>query len=185
MAGQPKRLQPTGQDEVRAVARVYIPARLDMLATLVRTGEFDPISRTAFALTPALREAYTSDDDEELEAVAMAEAALASLRLLADRDEATEAQRVVIAADVPDDGFELRPDLDAAVVRLKAPVTMDQVASAHVDLTEAVDDVRRAVEVIDAADLGDEDAEFVVGDAEGHPLAWYDAAELGFLIELT
>ena len=37
---------------------------------------------------------------------------------------------------------------------------------------------------IDAADLGDPDAEFVLGDAEDHELAWYATQELPFLLEL-
>ena len=42
----------------------------------------------------------------------------------------------------------------------------------------------RRSDVIDAADLGDADAEFVLGDAEDHELAWYAAQELPFLLEL-
>jgi len=38
--------------------------------------------------------------------------------------------------------------------------------------------------VIDAADMGDSDAEFTLGDAEDHELAWYAPQELSFLIEL-
>jgi hypothetical protein len=44
--------------------------------------------------------------------------------------------------------------------------------------------VMAAVEVIDAADLGDEDAELTVGDAQDHDLAWYAVQELPFLLEL-
>ena len=62
--------------------RVYVPATWPMLRTLVKSGELDPIGGTAFALTPRLREHYTSGDDEELEYAAMNEAARASLRLL-------------------------------------------------------------------------------------------------------
>ncbi|HQV21437.1 MAG TPA: hypothetical protein PLC22_24375, partial [Gordonia sp. (in: high G+C Gram-positive bacteria)] len=63
--------------------RVYLPATLAMLMRLNEVGEFTPIGGTAFALTPALREAYLSGDDEELSEAAMREAARASLRLLA------------------------------------------------------------------------------------------------------
>ena len=35
-----------------------------------------------------------------------------------------------------------------------------------------------------AADLGDLDAEFLVGEAEDHELAWYGPSELPFLVEL-
>lgn len=166
------------------MTRVYVPATLAMLQRLVAEGEIDAVSGTAFAVTAALREAYTAGDDDELAEVAMAEAARASLRLLAaeDADGTLGARRVVVAADV--DGAKPRPDLDDAVVRLDAAVPMSAVASVHVDLGEASSDVERAVAVIDAADLGDEEAEFVLGDAEDHELAWYAAQELPFLLEL-
>ena len=166
------------------MTRVYVPATLAMLQRLVAEGEIDAVSGTAFAVTAALREAYTAGDDDELAEVAMAEAARASLRLLAaeDADGTLGARRVVVAADV--DGARPRPDLDDAVVRLDEAVPMSAVASVHVDLGEASSDVERAVAVIDAADLGDEEAEFVLGDAEDHELAWYAAQELPFLLEL-
>jgi hypothetical protein len=44
--------------------------------------------------------------------------------------------------------------------------------------------VRAATAMIDAADLGDEDAELAVGDAQDHDLAWYATQELPFLLEL-
>ncbi|MGW0047643.1 DUF6912 family protein [Nocardia cyriacigeorgica] len=174
-----------------------------MLRELVEQRELRAVSATAFAVTPALREAYASGDDEELAEVAMGEAARAALRLIAaERDAVTEAldagdepdaapaalpdapvyRRAVIAADVT--GAKLRPDLDDAVVRLSGPITYNQIASVHVDLADAEPAVAKAVDVIDAADLGDPDAEFVLGDAEDHQLAWYAAQELPFLLEL-
>ncbi|MGV9745385.1 DUF6912 family protein [Rhodococcus zopfii] len=171
----------------REKTRVYVPATIDMLQRLVADGEVEAMSRTAFAVTAALREAYTSGDDEELAEVAMAEAARASLRLLAARTDDESAadlpvRRVVVAADVEE--ATPRPDLDDAVVRLSAPVALKSVASVHVDLEGAEADVARAVEVVDAADMGDEEAEFVLGDAEDHQLAWYATQELPFLLEL-
>ncbi|WTL36344.1 hypothetical protein OHB26_18160 [Nocardia sp. NBC_01503] len=167
-----------------------------MLRELVTDREIRAINDTAFAVTPALREAYASGDDEELAEVAMAEAARASLRLLAedsaldDKDDSDDAspargpifRRAVIAADV--DGATLRPDLDDAVVRLSAAIPYSAIASVHVDLAEAEPTVAKAVDVIDAADMGDTDAEFVLGDAEDHQLAWYAAQELPFLLDL-
>ncbi|MET0195778.1 hypothetical protein CH289_25555 [Rhodococcus sp. RS1C4] len=170
--------------------RVYVPATVAMLRTLVADGEFHPVSRTAFAVTPTLREAYSSGDDEELAEVAMNEAARASLRLvgaaLEDEgdgvvDGSVVFRRAVIAADVEDP--TLRPDLDDAVVRLKEPLRMSEVASVHVDLEGAESAVEKAVGVVDAADMGDPDAEFVLGDAEDHALAWYATQELPFLLE--
>lgn len=168
--------------------RVYLPATVSMLRDLVANGEVSPVGGTAFALTPSLRESYTSGSTEELEYVALLEAARASLRLLAAEiaggpTEAPSApRRVVIAADVTD--VTLRPDLDAAVVRIAGPVPMSAVAAAHVDAVEAESAVLAAVKVIDAADLGDADAEFALGDAEDHELAWYAPQELPFLLEL-
>ncbi|WP_129976406.1 hypothetical protein [Rhodococcus sp. Q1] len=168
------------------MTRVYVPATLAMVQRLVADDEVDPVSRTAFAVTPTLREAYTAGDDEELAEVAMAEAARASLRLLASEEPGDHpsfaSRRVVIAADV--DEVKPRPDLDDAVVRLTGPIPMSAVASVHIDLQEAETDVARAREVVDAAELGDEEAEFVLGDAEDHELAWYATQELPFLLDL-
>jgi hypothetical protein len=165
--------------------RVYLPATLAMLRTLVKDAEFTPIGGTGFALTPSLRESYTSGDAEELEYAAMLDAARASLRLIAtelDADPETPPRRVVISAD--HDDVTLRPDLDLAVVKLAGPVPMRRIAAVHVDGPEAEDAVRAAAAVIDLADLGDPDAEFTLGDAEDHELAWYAPQELPFLLDL-
>ena len=77
-----------------------------------------------------------------------------------------------------------KPDLDDAVVKLGTPVPIDRVIAAYVDNSDAEADVTRAIDVIDAADLGDEDAELIVGDALDHDLAWYANQELPFLLEL-
>jgi hypothetical protein len=170
--------------------QVYIPATLEMLQRLVADGSLWPVNGTAFAVTPTLREAYAEGDDDELADVALREAALASLRLLAaDESEAGSGlppRRAVLAAEVElgESGAKYRPDLDDAVVRLAAPVTVDQVVAAYVDNAAAEPAVARAIEVIDAADLGDEDAELIVGDALDHDLAWYANQELPFLLDL-
>ncbi|QYN34819.1 hypothetical protein K1T35_41720 [Pseudonocardia sp. DSM 110487] len=164
--------------------RVYVPATWPMLRTLVKTGVLDPIGGTAFALTPALREAYTSGDDEELEYAAMSHAARASLRLLSIEfglgEDATPARRVVVSADVD---VTLRPDLDDGAVRISGAVPFEAIAAVHVDTEEAEYAVREASGAVDAADLGDLDAEFLVGEAEDHDLAWYDPSEVAFLVE--
>ena len=56
--------------------------------------------------------------------------------------------------------------------------------AAYVDNAGAEPAVSKAIEVIDAADLGDEDADLIVGDAQDHDLAWYANQELPFLLEL-
>jgi len=168
--------------------RVYVPVTLGMLAQLVADGSLLPVNGTAFAVTPKLREAYAEGDDDELGEVALREAALASLRLLAgaaeDSGQPNDAlpRRAVLVADVGD--VALRPDLDDAVVRLGAPVDIDDVVAAFVDNADAEAQVTAAIAVIDAADLGDEDAELTVGDAQDHDLAWYATQELPFLLEL-
>lgn len=163
--------------------RVYIPATLSALEQLVAEGSLQPRSGTAFAVTPALREAYAEGDDEELAEVAIGEAALASLRLLAAESD-PRLRRAVLIAEAPDDSVTLRPDLDDAVVRIAGPVALDHIVAAYVDNAAAEPAVKAAVEVIDEADLGDEDAELTVGDAQDHDLAWYAAQELPFLLEL-
>ncbi|HVH21704.1 MAG TPA: hypothetical protein VNA11_04530 [Pseudonocardia sp.] len=164
--------------------RIYVPATWPMLTKLVQTGLLEPIGGTAFALTPMLREYYTSGDDEELEYAAMLEAARASLRLLAVEfglgEDGVPARRVVVVADL--DEVTLRPDLDAGAVRLAGPVPLEKVAAVHIDDADAAYAVSQAAGAIDAADLGDLDAEFLIGEAEDHELAWYDPSEVAFLI---
>jgi hypothetical protein len=166
--------------------QVYIPATLAMLQQLVTEGSLRPVNGTAFAVTPTLREAYAEGDDDELAEVALREAALASLRLLAadapDQGAGLPPRRAVLAAEVDDAKY--RPDLDDAVVRLGAPVAIDRIIAAFVDNADAEPAVTRAIEVIDAADLGDEDADLIVGDALDHDLAWYANQELPFLLDL-
>lgn len=168
--------------------RVYLPATIGMLRRLVSDGELMPIGGTGFALTPALRESYVSGSTEELEYAALIDAARASLRLLAaaqepgESDEKEPPRRVVISVDL--DNATHRPDLDAAVVRVSGPVSLDDVAAVHVDAPEAEAAVLAGAAVVDAADLGDPDAEFTLGDVEDHELAWYAPQELPFFLEL-
>jgi len=171
--------------------QIYIPVTLAMLQQLVADGSLLPVNGTAFAVTPRLREAYAEGDDDELGDVALREAALASLRLLAGAgaseqpDAKLAPRRAVLLADVKDAGtVTLRPDLDDAVVRIGAPVAINDVVAAYVDNAAAEADVMAAIAVIDEADLGDEDAELTVGDAQDHDLAWYATQELPFLLEL-
>ncbi|MGE2836474.1 DUF6912 family protein [Mycobacterium sp. SMC-4] len=166
------------------MVRVYVPATLAMLQQLVADGSLRPVGGTAFAVTPTLREAYAEGDDEELAEVALREAALASLRLLDDAGAELPPRRAVLEVEVDDAAVKHRPDLDDAVVRLSGEIALTHVIAAYVDNAAAEDAVRAAVEVIDAADLGDEDAELTVGDAQDHDLAWYAQQELAFLLDL-
>src|SRR3954464_4821330 len=108
--------------------RVYVPLTLSGLAEAYKTGELGAGPLLAYAVTPALREWYLSDDIEELEYAALNRAALASLRLLATQP-GTPRRRVVVAADVPDGAAVADPDrgLDPGAlgeVRIASPVRM-------------------------------------------------------------
>ncbi|MCP1387960.1 hypothetical protein M5J20_07120 [Corynebacterium sp. TA-R-1] len=162
--------------------RVYIPATFSMLAGLEADGILHARNGWAFAATPELTEWYTSGDQEEIEAIAFDDAALASIRLLAIGDEERfPHRRVVVSADVDASG---EPEMGESVVKLAGPVALEDVAAIHVDVQEAEEATARAIEHIDAADLGDEDAELAVGDAQDNYMAFYDPSELPFLVEL-
>jgi hypothetical protein len=163
--------------------RVYLPATTRTLRTLVDDGELGPAPLTGFAVTPDLRAWYRDSDTEELEYAALTDAARGSLRLL-DQDREAIPRRAVVVAEVPDGQVEIRPDLDRAVVRVAVPVPLASVAAVHLDGPEAEKAVAAAVAVVLEADLGSEDAKFVVDGAEGHELLWYATQEVGPLLDL-
>jgi hypothetical protein len=161
--------------------RVYLPSTLPALAAALSAGEIGPAPATGFAVTPALREWYASGDLEELEYVALMEAARASLRLLA-ADPDAPARRVVLAGEVPETEIgRSGGDDHPAMVQVLSPVPLGAVAAGHVDSPDAADDVRAAVTALPAADGGDDDARFTVDGAEGHELMWYATQELRHL----
>ncbi|MFB7089882.1 DUF6912 family protein [Streptomyces sp. NPDC056296] len=167
--------------------RVYVPLTLSGLAEAHRTGELGTGPLVAYAVTPALREWYLSDDIEELEYAALNRAALASLRLLAADAGATR-RRVVVAADVSDGAVSAAPDpgsdpADLGEVRLAGPLRSAKAASVHVDSADAEADVTAAAEALAAADGGDDDARLVVEGAEEHELLWYATQEIPNLVE--
>ena len=168
--------------------RVYVPLTLPGLAEAYKTGELGTGPLVAYAVTPALREWYLSDDIEELEYAALNRAALASLRLLA-ADAGAARRRVVVAVDVPDGAAVAAPDrgLDPAAlgeVRIAGGVALAKAASVHVDSGDAEADVAAAAEALEAADGGDDDAQFVVDGAEDHELLWYATQEIPNLVGL-
>lgn len=161
--------------------RVYIPATSALLRVLHVEGAL-PSGHTAFAVTPGLREWYRDEDIEELEYAALLEAGRASLRLL-DDDRSAARRRIVVAADLVDELVTVRDDIDRGVVRLAGPVPIAQVASVHVDDSDAEAAVAAAAAVIGEADLGSDSAQDVVDDAEGFDLQWYATQEIGVLLE--
>ncbi len=163
--------------------RVFLPSTLPALAQALQAGQVGPGPVPGFAVTPSLREAYASGDEEELEYTAMTEAARASLRMLA-QDPAAPPRRVVLAAEIPADQVKLDArDKERARVLIADAVPIERLAAAHVDDAEAIPDVRAAAGALPAADAGDEDARFAVDGAEGHELGWYATQELPYLPE--
>jgi hypothetical protein len=158
--------------------RVYLPSTLPALAGMILAAEIGPSPVRGFAVTPTLREWYSSGDMEELEYVAMTHAARASLRML-HADPSAPRRRVVLAVELTDDqvigvaGFD-----EPALIELKAPIPLSCLASGHIDDPMAADDIAAAVAALAAADSGDDDAQFAVDGAEGHELMWYATEEL-------
>lgn len=166
--------------------RVYIPATFGFLKELNANQLIHARSGYGFAVTKALRDYFIEGDEEDFADIAFDDAARASLRLLAIGDEEDfPHRRVVISADFPDQVVNARPDLGESVVELDpASVSIEQVAAIHIDVESSEATTAKAVERIDAADLGDEDAELCVGDAMDYLLAWYDPSELSVLVQL-
>lgn len=166
--------------------RVYLPATFSMLTSLNESGTLFARSGWGFAVTPALTEFYTAGDEEEIAHAAFLDAAEASIRLLAFGDEETfPYRRVVVSVDVDDSVVTGKSDMGESVVKLSpAQIRVEDIAAIHVDIEESEDATKAAIDVIDASDLGDEDAELLVGDAQDNFMAFYDPTELPFLVEL-
>ncbi|MFJ8044958.1 DUF6912 family protein [Kitasatospora sp. NPDC096147] len=167
--------------------RVYVPTTLAALAVAHPGGALD--QSVAYAVTPALREWYVSDDLEELEYAALNRAAEAALRLLAADPQAPR-RRVVVAVDVADSavapfpGDEYQDQASLGRITLKGPLPLAKAAAVHADVADAdvVADVAAAASAIGAADGGDADAQFTVDGAEDHELLWFATQEIPGLL---
>lgn len=162
--------------------RIYLPATMDVLRGALSAGSIPVRSGVGFAVTAPLRGEYPDWSEEDLEYLAMQDAARASLRLLGAQVQ-DNPLRVVIAADAVDALVTPRPEADRAVVAVDGPIAWSAVAAVHIDGADAIPAVREAVAAIDAADLGDEDADFAVSSAEDFDLAWYAPGEIQYLVE--
>jgi hypothetical protein len=162
--------------------RIYLPSTLPLVAALLQAGEVGPVPVRGYAVTPALREWYSSGDLEELEYMAMMHAARASLRLLSE-DSAAPRRRVVLAVELPEElvSSDASSFDEPAVVEIKISVLLRHVVSAHVDDAAAAAEIASAAGALAAADAGDDDARFAVDSAEGHELLWYASQELADL----
>ncbi len=163
--------------------RVYLPSTLNELRALLDTGVVGEPPLPGYAVTPALREWYAEGDLEELEYAALSLAARASVRLL-DADPDAVRRRVVIVAEVRDEAVATVPHVDRAAVKVADAVPLKLVQAVHVDDPSAVPDVTLAADAVIEADLGSDDAAFLVEQAEGHELQWWATQEIGPLLEL-
>ncbi|MFF4345205.1 DUF6912 family protein [Kitasatospora sp. NPDC001540] len=167
--------------------RVYVPTTLKDLAVAHPEGVLE--QSVAYAVTPALREWYVSDDLEELEYAALNRAALSSVRLLAADPDAPR-RRVVLAVEIADSavtpfpGDEYQDQASLGRVVLGGPVRLAKAAAVHADDSDpdVLADVAAAVGAIAAADGGDQDAQFTVDGAEDHELLWFAIQEIPGLI---
>ncbi|ROR44142.1 DUF6912 family protein [Kitasatospora cineracea] len=167
--------------------RVYVPTTLSDLAVAHPEGVLE--RSVAYAVTPALREWYVSDDLEELEYAALNRAALSSVRLLAADPDAPR-RRVVLAVEVADSavtpfpGDEYQDQASLGRVVLRGPIRLAKAAAVHADDADpdVLADVAAAVGAITAADGGDQDAQFTVDGAEDHELLWFAIQEIPGLI---
>ncbi|WP_131765666.1 DUF6912 family protein [Candidatus Protofrankia californiensis] len=155
--------------------RVYLPSTLSA-ARVVLADRMVPVG-LGFAVTPAVREWYARSDNEEMEYALLLDAARASLRLL-DADPSAPRRRVVFAVDVDDRDVRIRNDLDRGVVEIRRPVPLAAVRAVHVDDVDAEAAVAAAAAAVVEADLGGDDAAFVVDAADGYELLWYAMQEL-------
>jgi hypothetical protein len=86
---------------------------------------------------------------------------------------------VVVAADVASTAL-IRQDVElgSSEVRLPDPIKLTEIASVHLDGTDAAEQVADAADVVEEALAGDPDAQFTVDGAEDHELEWYAITEL-------
>lgn len=141
--------------------RIYLPAVPSELAS--GAG-----SLLGHAVTGRLGIAAPDEDDEGLEMIALLAAADDSVRRLTELAGSDERPlRVVVAADVPDGEVSLEDGGLPTLVRLRRPVTRDEIRAIHVDEQSAADEVA-------AAAAGDDDAFERVAELD---LLWYDPSE--------
>jgi hypothetical protein len=160
--------------------RVYLPSTMVTARAVLDTQTV--AAGTAFAVTPGVREWYAYSDVEEMEYAMLLAAARASLRLL-DSQPAARRRRLVFVAEVPDGDVVVLDDLERGAVRVTSSVPLSRVRAVHVDHRDATAAVAAAAAAVHDADLGDEDAEFVVDEADGHDLLWFATQELSDLLE--
>src|SRR6478609_2877247 len=116
--------------------RIYLPSTMSGIRSALGSGAIAVRSGVGFAVTAPLRLEYPDWSEEDLEYLAMQDAARASLRLLGAEGEENPL-RVVIAADAVDAAVTPRPEADRAVVAVDGPIAWSAVAAVHIDGADA------------------------------------------------
>lgn len=157
--------------------RVYLPYSLHALDELARStdGIDVPQGSQAYAVTDAARAAHPGTDEEELEYLAMATAALESSALLHD---AEPQRRLVLAVDA-DSADPAADEDDVFAVRVSGLRLPADVAAYHLDDAAAERDVARARLAWKNRQPGWEE---LVSRTAGHELGWYAPTELSHLL---
>ncbi|HET7305293.1 MAG TPA: hypothetical protein VFJ12_12190 [Segeticoccus sp.] len=170
--------------------RVYLPVTGADLTTLQRERSL-PGPRPACAVTRALEQSQKGAEEEELEYLALQQAAQGAVSAAAEAGEPV----VVAAADVePEDvdgvdmpAAKLPAGRLACSVTVSAPVRLARVASFHLgDGIAEVPDSEAAVSgaAVSGAAVSGADSD-TVQEIEERELSWYDVTELPTLVDLV
>jgi hypothetical protein len=166
--------------------RVYLPSTLTLLAEWHAEGAVptpgDASPGLVYAVTGTLREWYREADIDELEHAAQVAAAVASLDLLV-ADPRAQRRRVLLAADLEGDEVVPLAEFGRAAMRRRSVVPLGSWACALIDSADAEPAVAAALDVLEQAHGGDDDAQFLVDELEDHDLGWYAVQELDRLTE--
>ena len=147
------------------MTRIYVPADTAMLAHLAETGEVRPVS-TVHTVTAWLHGEAPGANVEDLEYTAFADAAMASVALLAGQVP----RRVVISADVPD-GLVIER-AEGTEADFDGSVKLKRLAAIHMDDAAAAEEI--------AAELASDSPDLAV--IEANVLDWYAPTELQDLL---
>lgn len=161
--------------------RVYVGVTRSALAAAKAAGELGPAPLGGHAVTPVLRESYATADAEELEYVALMAAADDCLPMLAAAPGEPR-RRYVVACDVADDAVTHDVEGGPSGVVVTANVPWRDVRALHADDPAAEATIAAAAEAYAAAQAGDDDARFTVGEADGWELMWFATQEADDLL---
>jgi hypothetical protein len=166
--------------------RIYVPSTLPLLEEWLADGGVptpgDRSPSLVYAVTGSLREWYREADNDELEHAAQVAASVASLDLLV-ADPKARRRRVLLAADLDDAAVTPLAESARAAMRRRSAVPVATWACALIDDSDAEPAVAAALEVLEQAHGGDDDAQFLVDELEDHDLGWYAVQELDRLAE--